>query len=184
MNPLVNFNKRSVDLPAGCKDLIDVLRPAAGGACQSDSPTGHSRHIETVGKLVELPGRIAELTESQAAHIFLGVSPLDDRFEVFVSRMKGEPSRASVTLNSASELVPATRSFFEAWGLRAPGEGPLPSSFVESLPTYLIFRFDPLPIAAGDAAVAHVVFHFVRDVGGIALDGELRYRRTEVGDEG
>src|SRR5512146_2062254 len=28
MNEFVNFGKRSVDLPAGCKDLIDVLRSA------------------------------------------------------------------------------------------------------------------------------------------------------------
>ena len=29
MNPFVNFRKRGVQLPQGCKDLIDVLKPAS-----------------------------------------------------------------------------------------------------------------------------------------------------------
>jgi hypothetical protein len=28
MNPFVNYGKRSIDLPQGCKDLVDVLRSA------------------------------------------------------------------------------------------------------------------------------------------------------------
>ena len=28
MNEFVNMGKRSIELPAGCKDLIDVLQPA------------------------------------------------------------------------------------------------------------------------------------------------------------
>src|SRR5690348_4099667 len=32
MNPFVNYRKRSVELPQGCKDLVDVWR--SGRACQ------------------------------------------------------------------------------------------------------------------------------------------------------
>jgi hypothetical protein len=28
MNPFINYRKRSVGLPAGCKDIIDVLHTA------------------------------------------------------------------------------------------------------------------------------------------------------------
>jgi len=30
MNPFVNLQKRSIQLPKGCKDLMDVLRPVEG----------------------------------------------------------------------------------------------------------------------------------------------------------
>jgi hypothetical protein len=45
MNPFVNLQKRSIQLPKGCKDLIDVLRqPRARGIVRERGELAHIEH--------------------------------------------------------------------------------------------------------------------------------------------
>ena len=48
MNEFVNFGKRSVDLPAGCKDLIDVLRSAKRTTCSVQGIANVARHLPSL----------------------------------------------------------------------------------------------------------------------------------------
>src|SRR5690242_4966749 len=58
--PFVNPNQRGVELPAGCKDLMDVLKMDGGGGS-----TAYSLRMER-GKLREVPERVATLCRSKA----------------------------------------------------------------------------------------------------------------------
>jgi hypothetical protein len=86
-NPFVNPNQRGVELPAGCKDLMDVLKlqPVAEGSM------GTAR-ID-IGKTKDIPGRVAAFlgekksqrllsVTSPARHIFVTVMCRDEEFSL------------------------------------------------------------------------------------------------------
>jgi len=59
MNPFVNFNQRGIDLPPGCKDLIDVLPKKAGFQPfkNEELPGLYLRDLEVlIGQLYEFKG--------------------------------------------------------------------------------------------------------------------------------
>ncbi len=54
MNKFVNFGKRSIDLPGGCKDLVDVLQRAKERptstltTCSVEGLPGLARHLDNL----------------------------------------------------------------------------------------------------------------------------------------
>ncbi len=58
MNEFVNMGKRSIELPAGCKDLIDVLQPA------KRLPLGELTVTLAQGGLAELAEHLANKTKN------------------------------------------------------------------------------------------------------------------------
>ena len=70
MSEFVNYNKRDVTLPPGCKDLIDVLRL---GEASPPKRGGVTRGGMTIGRLSEVPQHIARLLKSRSAVSMLSI---------------------------------------------------------------------------------------------------------------
>ena len=85
MNPFVNPNKRSVLLPNGCKDLVDVLRLS-----KTEKETGGSipiiRPEAAVGRLEQVNHYVAKLLASAAHTSVLGIGSLDGYTRVVLER--------------------------------------------------------------------------------------------------
>ena len=83
MNPFVNLQKRSIQLPKGCKDLIDVLRPprvwgAVGETIYYGEPFPKADRIET-GGLAHVEHYLSRLLQSAAKRKTLLISSPDWR---------------------------------------------------------------------------------------------------------
>lgn len=60
MNPFVNPNKRSISLPSGCKDLVDVLKGSK------------SKHLDAVRRFIHLV--LLQAQQDQATELIIGVA--------------------------------------------------------------------------------------------------------------
>jgi len=104
MNPFVNFNQRGIDLPPGCKDLIDVLPKQAGSRFVNQQMPGlYLRDLELlISQLYEFKGTFRQLMiqSSTGAHICLVFTP-SSKWMMFVLRP---------TENTLAEIVKATIS--------------------------------------------------------------------------
>jgi hypothetical protein len=81
MNPFVNLQKRSIQLPKGCKDLMDVLRPprargAVGETLSYGEPFPKPDRMET-GGLAHVEHYVSRLLQSAAKRKTLLISSLD-----------------------------------------------------------------------------------------------------------
>ena len=143
MAKFVNLKKRSVALPKGFKNLIDLLRPGAaksGGACLprlGDFPKFPANQFLTTVEDVE--STIARVNPSPDGFWVLVVSPVEGA-DFAVSFIKDEDS-AKPTLSIAFQEQPILRSrilgFLADNGLERlnPSEGGLPSQF-PGIPVY------------------------------------------------
>jgi hypothetical protein len=79
MNPFINYQQRGVELPAGCKDLIDVIGLEQQRASQADRTRAEGlADIERyVSRLMDPRGRLRRLTISCHGRtvMCLGLSP-------------------------------------------------------------------------------------------------------------
>ncbi len=109
MNKFVNFGKRSIDLPVGCKDLADVLlrakeRPAPSlTTCSVEGLAGLTRHLNN-------------LTETGAKTENLAISWHDDPNHVHLTNEQGIIN-AIIVIHDNTQLEQAVREVFEEAGL-------------------------------------------------------------------
>jgi len=184
MSKFVNFKKRSVSLPVGCKDLVDLLEPAhrrkATELFASDSNLRATRDDSFVDRLSNLSSTIGAILQSEARMAMLGVSSLDDRLSLDIHRMDGETLSTSMTFAQNPESERKMRAIFERLGLRAPSDSGIPGSFLRDQPVQLIYRIEPEPSTPPDLArLSSAIF---QDFCGLVPDSEVQVRFLEVGD--
>lgn len=77
MNPFVNYQQRGVELPAGCKDLIDVMGLEKASEADGTRAEGLSDIERYVSRLMDPQGKLRRLTISRhgRAMICLALSP-------------------------------------------------------------------------------------------------------------
>ena len=163
MAKFVNYKKRNVTLPAGCKDLIDLLEP--GKRRKATELLGPHPNMKVmrddsfISKLSEIGKPISAALESGAPMAMLSVSSLDEQTSLDVHRMGGENLSTSVSFTQTALSEQKMKAIFENLGLRVPQDSAIPEHFIKGQPVQLIYEIDPERVQAGDlAALAAVIF--------------------------
>jgi len=180
MSKFVNYKKRSVTLPPGCKDLVDVLHgPRLFGSLTSEKaqPT-ITRHQAGTVRLGQIPGRVATLFRSPADSALLMLSLPNYRLTIHFGRMTGEPPLGSVTFNEDAEIERLMRELFVARDLKLPRQDWTPANFVAGLPVQLIFSISPFPITATDTS--NLILEILRCVFSVTDDSSLTFQYIEM----
>jgi len=181
MSQFIDYKKRSVTLPPGCKDLIDVLRlaekPQLHGSISAGDRPGGMRGGSVKGKLSEIGWYVARVFESKAAIIFLMMTAPDERFTIELVRGRGALRAFSVKFVYDLDRETAVRAFFERRCLRLPKKTAIPGHFSPHLPVQFMFAVSPLP--SEPAAISALATELLRDVCRLDDKAEIVFRYYE-----
>ncbi len=154
MNPFVNPHQRGIDLPPGCKDLIDVLKPKA--------PVTETENLKgTDAEFFQAPfRRFYELGEDHVMAILVHGS------HCFLSLCR-YPGPPTLSLGLHSQYIAfndTVRNFFGAKGISAFSEIQAPSADMS------VIRY-VLPATALEAAelISQLLQQVYRETGPIKL---------------
>jgi hypothetical protein len=163
MSKFVNYNKRSITLPPGCKDLIDVLHePAQREATQptAQAQYGSSRAI----RLSSVKRKVSRLLRVEAKMVVLVLNLPDNTLTLNVVRTHGEPWSACAVFPENSQREALIREFFVARGFQVPpGRGT--GFMIAGLPAESILVVSPLP--AEPDLIAKLAADLFREVCGL-----------------
>jgi len=184
MSKLVNFKKRSISLPLGCKDLIDLLEPAqrqkATELLASGPDVKATRDDSLIDRLYNIGRSIGAALESEARMTVLAVSSLDDQLSLDIHRMDGETLSTSVTFNQSPENERKMKAIFERLGLQTPRDSGIPGSFLPDQPVQLIYRIGQESVTSAELTkLASTIF---QDFCGLEPDSEVRLHFMEFTD--
>jgi hypothetical protein len=182
MSEFINYNKRGVNLPEGCKDLIDVLKRQQQSSAQSFIPPGETPKVTrgesgTV-KVSEIETYVTMLFQSQADMSTLMLSTGEAPFTIDFTHIKGHFMQASAVFEENAERERLIREFFVQHALQLPVHDGAPGHLIEGVPVHLIFRINPLPsdATASSKLLARLFLH----VCGLSADAPLTFRYYEV----
>jgi hypothetical protein len=121
MNPFVNPNKRSILLPPGCKDLIDLLEPQKGSSTELvadgwEHPVIRPERFEGMG-LAHVERYVAKVVSSPAKIVTLYIRSLDGFRAIALVRSATEFS--IIPLMCMEERGREVEEFFARRGLEA-----------------------------------------------------------------
>jgi hypothetical protein len=175
MDEFVNYKKRDISLPHGCKDLHDVLK--IHQAPVVTQRTIVKRDESVTGALSEIGKFVAMVLESRADSIILGVNPPEDRLSVFIGHVEGDPVQLTVHVHFQKNSALETKllEFIAQRGLKALGNSGMPPS---GLPAYFVFEFSPLP--SDEPSISELITDFFERVCGARSDTELSFHCVEV----
>jgi hypothetical protein len=160
MPDFVDYTKRSVDLPPGCKDLADVLKggkrtelPRRLNQTSGEKPPSGEKlpFNDTATSFTHYLSKYLETIEASRAFMsHLWITALDG--EIMARIFKGPKSGLQVEfqVRENSDHDQAIRAFLENQKLPAPPPSPMPASFHPDLPVYLSHKISPLPAAPHD----------------------------------
>lgn len=119
MSKFVDYSKRDVTLPLGCKDLIDVLLPrrVPRPGIPSEQPAV-TRGFQTMDRLSEIPRYVAMLATSKSEHFTLMISAVDDRLSVLLNRTESEEISVFIFAAGDVERERGILEFSQRHGLR------------------------------------------------------------------
>jgi len=184
MSQFVNYNKRSVQLPPGCKDLIDVFKPARLRKVTGANATPHFPVVPRDHTLTETLGNIekhvAMVFDSTSELCFLAIGSPDESLMVVVSRMT-DSMTADVTFLHDETREIAMRAFFGCHGLKAPMADGGPVKFpvdVPDSPVWCVFSLVPMP--AGPPAFSKIAASLFRDICGMNDQSKLHLSISEA----
>lgn len=180
MADFVNYNKRDIDLPAGCKDLMDVLKvqarepeevprrkmPAKAFAIGQSSNLQMWEPLSALGKLVE------RFYQQGSGVLWIG-SPelqLSARFMKVLNNVT-----VSVDFQQGSPHEPMIRDFLKKRGLNPPSDSGTPKAFFPSLPVEIMCTLSPLP--AEPAEVSRLLLDLFHALG-LKDNTPMSYRVT------
>lgn len=189
MSKFVNYKKRSVALPAGCKNLIDLLGPhgvpklvgsvPAGSISPHERPTV-TRGESVAGRLSGIEKYVTMVFESRTPSFILLITPPDERFRIQADRMQDGKMRVSVMVQAGTDRERAVRSFLAYRGLQVPEDAEMPPQFIPDLPVHITYDISPLPSEA--SVLSRLIAGLSRDAFGLSDDSELRFRYYEFRD--
>ncbi len=184
MAKFVNFKKRSVSLPFGCKDLIDLLEPAqrrkASELFASGSNLKATRDDSFRDRLSNIGTSIGAALESKARMTVLAVTSLDERLSLDIHRMDGENLSISVSFTQSQENERKMKAIFDRAGLQTPPHSGTPKSFLRDQPVQLIYEIVQEPVDS--AELAKLASRIFQDFCGLEPDSQAQVRFLEVTD--
>lgn len=177
MSEFVNYNKRTVTLPPGCKNLIDVLRAETGrqvGSVFDADPIGENSCC-CVGKdkLAEIGKYVGMAFESRANAVMLNVSSPDSTITFDLVRMLDRDMDASVAVERGTPQEAAVRKFFAQHRLRLPADPAVSQAFFPELPVKVIYSISPLPTEP--RVLSMLAAAMFREVCGLDDESVLRF---------
>ena len=182
MSKFVNYKKRSITLPPGCKDLIDLLQQHQQS--ETDSTISSVRY-PTVTRdesgtvmVCEIAKYVAMPFESAALSSVLTLSAPEEHLTVDFGQMDGRLFYASATFDENADRERLMREFFISQGLQTPDTDWTPTQFVAGVPVQIIFRILPLPPDA--ATAAQLAIALFRRVCGLTDHSELKFHYYEM----
>jgi len=139
MSEFVNYNKRSIDLPPGCKNLIDVLQPNKTGAKPQRGVSMGGGETATIASIPKHIGNF--LKRSNQAVLVI----CDTREEVafYMTPLAGNIF-ASIRFLDDPPREARVRKLFGPYGLDAPAHTETAPQFSEA-PVWTMFRIQPFP---------------------------------------
>lgn len=182
MSKFVNYKKRSITLPPGCKDLIDLLQqhrqPKTDSTISSVGCPTVTRDESGTVMVCEIAKYVAMPFESAALSSILTLSAPDEHLTVDFSQMEGSLFHASAVFEENADRERLMREFFISQGLQTPDTDWTPTHFVAGVPVQIIFRILPLPSDAATAAQLAVALF--RRVCGLTDYSELKFHYCEM----
>ena len=186
MSDFVNFNKRSISLPPGCTDLIDVLRlhgpgvewqrPQAG----TDLSRGVTRGGMTKGPAQDIEKHIRRAVAPVALTFILRIAPADERMLFCLVRGLHKPLRAFIAAETKTAQEAAVRQFLSNHHLEPPGDAATSRQFLEDLPGHWMCPVRPLPTES--VVLAKLVTELFREVGWVTEHSEVSFHHYEIAD--
>jgi hypothetical protein len=170
MSQFIDYKKRSVTLPPGCKDLIDLLRPprppkSGAVASREEKPTV-TRGESFNGGFSEIRKSVAKVVESKSEVISLLMSTPDEQLTVGVAR-QGNTVEAFVIVPHGEDREKALRAFYQRHGLEVS-----PDSFGHCL------YHDTLPLEP--EAISDIAIELFREVCGLDEKAEVHFCYYEL----
>jgi len=173
MAKFVNYGKRSVTLPAGCKDLIDLLQPGGRGKVASEAepaPEIRQERFQRSG-LLQIGRFIAMLVASSTKAFVLLITMRDDCFPLALCAQQGQPV---VELHLCAEDLDRARAIRRF--LRRVGVKP-----VQDLPVPEVFKSLSYQMPRDARDITSVVDGLMRRVYGLDDVAGLRFLYYEIG---
>jgi len=124
MSQFVNYKKRGLTLPPGCKDLSDVLERQGLQPLLDLSRLGSSGGSVS-GRLFEIEKYVQMAFRSRALWFTLVVSPPDKRLTFHIARMRRKAVQAYVLVEKAAPREAAAGVFFARHGLQSTQLSPI-----------------------------------------------------------
>ena len=141
MSDFVNYNKRSVTLPFGCKDLAELL---ALKSSSSDTTLKHE-------KLTAIGEHISRAWNSSSERFVLWISPgkIDDPSQgaklcFTLQRLHGDDLEANLQVRMGSDEEAGFRLFLERHGYALPDTS-VPKQFNPNWPVEILWTVSPFP---------------------------------------
>jgi hypothetical protein len=182
MSDFVNYKKRGVGLPPGCKDLIDLLKPKGKKdvtRLMECIKRATVKHDQATGTLPDMLSRLQTLFSSRALFsTFCAQSP-DGRLVLWLMKPEDAEMRASITFEEQTDLERAVREFLASRGFKAPAETAPSNTFIPDVPVHATCDISPLPGDLG--AIARLVSDLFSAVG-LKDDPQLRYYADQLTD--
>lgn len=177
MSKFVNFNKRGINLPPGCKDLIDVLQKnrrtnQQGGkeVTTDELPTQWVAKFE--GTLVDGQLFVRRFFDSDPAPAVVIILGPELRFTVDLLRYGKLAATARITVAGESERETHVRRILKDRGLEVQPPSPRPAVF-EPLPYEVSIHIQPLPTEPG--AACDLILSVLRDAFELNEGSQLQF---------
>ena len=184
MSDFVDYNKRSVTLPEGCNDLIDVLRR---GGRKLDWLERHlgidlSRAITRGGAFrgafTEIEHKIQQAVTASTLIFIFKIEPTDQRFTFTLHRLYQRPLQALIEVHSGTPQEAALCASLAAHKLRAPYDAKQSKTLFPDLPWRLKCPIEPLP--ENPLVLSRLISGLLRDVGALTPATEISFQHHEV----
>ena len=181
MADFVNYKKRSISLPPGCKDLMDVLQP--GGLRRPDDVAGPdlsraiSRGQAFKGKLSDIGNHVEKAYKSRALAFTLSVTPPDERITLNLETGLGHRASAFILVKQNTAQDTAMREFFIQHGQPLPDSTPV-EPLLPGVLTQVIYSISQLPSESDMLSI--LVENLFREVCGLNETSDLCFRYDEL----
>jgi hypothetical protein len=177
MSKFVNYNKRSITLPPGCKDLIDLLREERPSYLPSAAADPEAQESGTIA-VAKVEMYVTRCFCSEARLSVLMLSLPDESLGLAFTRLEGELTHACASFTEDPHRDRLMREFLLSHSLRPPrASRGRPPTFVPEIRIQCLYHLRPLPKEA--ALVARIAVDLFREVCGLGDESELRFQYYE-----
>ena len=186
MDEFVNYKKRDISLPPGCKDLLDLVRASNAppdALYPAEPPLGSEPDaIELSGHLRDLEKYAAMVYESAAKNATLEIAPIGETESlppIHIQRSTCLPLSLNITVEDGTEQERAIRDYFTKHGFPTPKEMEIPNVFLPKWPVYSLFT---LVCPAEVSKLAQILAELLLVAYGVNEESVLTFRFV-VSDE-
>jgi hypothetical protein len=164
MNEFVNFQKRGIELPPGCKDLIDVLPPPR----EARVPVEGLSHIERyVSRLLQSPGQLRSVW----------INSYSSETPVMFGILHTTKGLLHALIFMATERVSYIRDVLDGAGIQPKQDDAIPPGDGRCT------RFIACPLPVDAVLAARLVSELLQKGYGLSADVELEFRYREKANQ-